>query len=83
VRAAAPAGPVGSRQDALRRLAEVADFFRQTEPHSPLPHLIDRAVRWASMSFEELLLDVMKSNDALTPVWDTLGIKPRPPDEGA
>jgi type VI secretion system protein ImpA len=83
VRAAAPAGPVGSRQDALRRLAEVADFFRQTEPHSPLPHLIDRAVRWAGMSFEELLLDVMKSNDALTPVWDTLGIKPRPPDEGA
>jgi type VI secretion system protein ImpA len=77
----AASGPVGSRQEALRRLSEVADFFRRTEPHSPLPHLIDRAVRWAGMSFEDVLLDVMKRNDALTPVWDTLGIKP--PGEGA
>ena len=82
-RAQALAGPIGSRSQALQRLREVAEFFRQSEPHSPLPHLIDRAVRWAGMSFEELLVDVMKNNDVLTPVWNTLGIKPPPPDPGA
>ena len=81
-RAQAVSGPIGSRPQALARLREVAEFFRQTEPHSPLPHLIDRAVRWAGMSFEELLVDVMKNNDVLTPVWNTLGIKAPPPESG-
>jgi hypothetical protein len=81
-RAQTVSGPIGSRPQALARLREVAEFFRQTEPHSPLPHLIDRAVRWAGMSFEELLVDVMKNNDVLTPVWNTLGIKAPPPESG-
>src|SRR5690606_10362529 len=29
-------GPIGSREDALRRLEEIARFFRATEPHTPL-----------------------------------------------
>jgi type VI secretion system protein ImpA len=67
---------IATRQEALARLREVAEFFRRTEPHSPLSHLIERAVRWGGMSFEELLRDVVKSNDALAQVWETLGIRP-------
>lgn len=74
--ASAAAGPIASREQALLRLREVADFFRRTEPHSPVSHLVDRAVRWGGMSFEELLLDVVKNNDALSQIWETLGIKP-------
>ena len=69
-------GPIGSREQALARLREVADFFRRTEPHSPVSHLVDRAVRWGGMSFEEVLLDVVKKGEALTQIWETLGIKP-------
>src|SRR5947209_331044 len=36
-------GPVRSRADALRRLEEVAGFFQQTEPHSPVAYLVQRA----------------------------------------
>jgi type VI secretion system protein ImpA len=80
-RGAVASGPIATRQDALVRLREVAEFFRRTEPHSPLSHLIERAVRWGGMSFEELLRDVVKSNDALAQVWETLGI--RPPSSGS
>lgn len=76
-------GAIATRQDALARLREVAEFFRRTEPHSPLSHLIERAVRWGGMSFEELLRDVVKSNDALAQVWETLGIRPPSSDSGA
>lgn len=68
------AGPIASRQDALRTLGLVADFFRRTEPHSPISYLVQRAVRWGSMPLEELLKEVVKSDDALRNIWETLGI---------
>jgi type VI secretion system protein ImpA len=73
--AAGPSGPLGSRQDALKKLSEVADFFRRTEPHSPVSHLVERAVRWGHMTFEEVMRDVVKSDDALSQIWETLGIR--------
>jgi len=39
----ASSGPITSRDDAYRRLREVAEYLRQIEPHSPVPPLIDRA----------------------------------------
>ncbi len=69
-------GPLGSRADALGRLSEVAQFFRQTEPHSPVSRLIERAVRWGNMPFEELLQDVLKNDQALSQIWETLGVSP-------
>jgi type VI secretion system protein ImpA len=70
-----PTGPIGSRADALRTLGLVADFFRRTEPHSPISYLVQRAVRWGSMPLEELLKEVVKSDDALAHIWETLGIR--------
>lgn len=75
--AAAPAvatGPISSRQDALRTLGLVADFFRRTEPHSPISYLVQRAVKWGNMPLEDLLREVVKSDDALRHIWETLGI---------
>jgi type VI secretion system protein ImpA len=74
--AGAATGPLGSRADALARLSEVARYFRETEPHSPVSRLIERAVRWGNMSFEEVLRDVVKNESALSEIWDTLGVKP-------
>jgi type VI secretion system protein ImpA len=74
--AAGVSGPLRSRAEALHALEEVAKFFSQTEPHSPISHLIRRAVRWGKMPLEELLQEVVKSPDALTHIWETLGISP-------
>jgi type VI secretion system protein ImpA len=69
-------GAIGSRAEALARLSDVARYFRDTEPHSPVSRLVERAVRWGNMSFEELLRDVVKSDSALQEIWETLGVKP-------
>jgi type VI secretion system protein ImpA len=63
------------RDDALRRLAAVAAYFRRTEPHSPVSYLVGRAIRWGEMPLEEWLHDVIGNDDVLSRVRETLGLK--------
>ena len=63
------------RSEALRRLAAVAEFFRKTEPHSPISYLVQRAARWGEMPLEEWLREVIKDDSVLGGVRETLGIK--------
>ncbi|HNH82966.1 MAG TPA: type VI secretion system protein TssA [Acidobacteriota bacterium] len=67
-------GPIRSRQDALTMLADVATYYRQAEPHSPIPYLIERAIRWSNLSLQEWLREALKSDDALSNVQDLLGL---------
>ena len=57
-------GPVRSRQDAIRALDAVAQFFRQTEPSSPVPLFVERAKRLVAKSFLEVLEDMMPDSVA-------------------
>jgi type VI secretion system protein ImpA len=68
-------GPLRSREDALTRLREVADFFRRTEPHSPVPYLIQRAINWSRMSFDQLLAELVKDENSRHDIHTTLGIR--------
>ena len=63
------------RSEALRRLAAVAEFFRKTEPHSPISYLVQRAARWGEMPLEAWLREVIKDDTVLGGVRETLGIK--------
>jgi type VI secretion system protein ImpA len=73
--AAAAAGPISTRDEALRALVQAADWFRKHEPHSPIAALVARAVRWGSMPFEAVLREVVQDEGALARVWNTLGIE--------
>ncbi|HEX4950722.1 MAG TPA: type VI secretion system protein TssA [Blastocatellia bacterium] len=66
-------GAIRSRQEALKRLAEIASFFRQTEPHSPVSYAVDRAVKWGNMPLDAWLADVLKEGAALESVREVLG----------
>jgi type VI secretion system protein ImpA len=55
---ASASGVVTSRQDAIRALDAVADFFRRTEPSSPIPMFLERAKRLVSKDFLEVLADI-------------------------
>jgi type VI secretion system protein ImpA len=68
------AGPIKTRQDALRRLAEVADYFRRTEPHSPVSYLVQRAITWGQMPLDAWLTDVIKDGTLLASIRETLGL---------
>jgi type VI secretion system protein ImpA len=78
---AVPAGAVASREDALRALENIANFFRKTEPLSPLSYTLDEAVRRGRMSWPELLAEIVADRDSRNAILTTLGIKPPPPDE--
>jgi type VI secretion system protein ImpA len=64
-----------SRADALRQLAAVGDYFRRTEPHSPVSYLIQRAVRWGEMPLEAWLQNVIHDESVLDQLRETLGLK--------
>ena len=50
---------VKSRDDAFRQLAQISQFFRQTEPHSPISYVIEKAVKWGNMSLGELIQELI------------------------
>jgi type VI secretion system protein ImpA len=66
-------GPIATRTDALRRLAEVADYFQRAEPHSPVAYLVQRAIKWGQMPLELWLEDVIKDGAVLGQLKETLG----------
>jgi type VI secretion system protein ImpA len=70
---------LGDRAAALQQLAEVAAFFRRTEPHSPVSYLVQRAVQWGHMPLENWLRDVIKDEAVLANLRDTLGLKEASP----
>lgn len=68
------AGPIEHRAQALQQLQQVADFFRRTEPHSPVAYLASRAVQWGNMPLHEWLRTVIKDGTTLAQVEELLGI---------
>lgn len=67
--------PVSGRAEALRRLAEVAQYFQRTEPHSPVAYLVQRAIKWGQMPLEVWLEDVIKDGAVLGHLKETLGLE--------
>ncbi|HQU82193.1 MAG TPA: type VI secretion system protein TssA [Pyrinomonadaceae bacterium] len=71
---AVAAGAIQNRKDALKRLADIADFFQKTEPHSPVSYLVQRAVKWGNMPLDGWLQDVIKDESVLFQLRQTLGL---------
>ncbi len=75
--ASSPPGKIKTRRDAYRMLSEVADFLERTEPHSPTPHLIRRAVSWGNMTLDQLLCEIVRDEGDLRFIYDLLGLENR------
>ena len=73
VQAGFTGGAIKSRQDAVRALDAVADYFRRTEPSSPIPLLVERAKRLVAKDFLEVLADI--APDALAVARSAGGLK--------
>jgi len=66
-------GAIQGRADALKRLGQLADYFRKAEPHSPISYLVNRAIKWGNMPLETWLQDVIKDESVLSELRQTLG----------
>ena len=67
-------GVVTTREQAFQQLLLLADFFRRTEPHSPLSYSIERVVRWGQMPLPELLGEIITEDDARKNLFWLAGI---------
>jgi len=72
---AVPAGgPLQSRAQALAQLRAVADYFRRTEPHSPVAYLADKAAHWGEQPLHVWLRSVVKDDAAFAHIEEMLGV---------
>ena len=63
-----------TREDAFRSLLQVADFFRRTEPHSPVSYALEQAVRWGRMPLPELLQELISDEAVRKDLFRRTGI---------
>lgn len=74
-----PSGPLQTRDEAFRMLEAVADYFRRTEPHSPLSYSLEQCVRWGRMPLPDLLAEIIPDEAARAAVFRLTGIRPPAP----
>lgn len=65
---------IKSREEAFVLLEAVAGYLMRTEPHSPVPYLVRRAVAWGDMSFAELLAQFISNPAELEHMYNFLGV---------
>jgi type VI secretion system protein ImpA len=73
--AAVTNGPIQDRAQALAQLRAVAQFFRRTEPHSPVAYLADKAANWGEQPLHVWLRAVVKDDASLARLEELLGVE--------
>jgi type VI secretion system protein ImpA len=68
-------GPIQTRTQALAQLRLVAEFFRRTEPHSPVAYLADKAAKWGEQPLHLWLRAVVKDEATLGRLEEMLGVE--------
>ncbi|TWU31944.1 type VI secretion system protein TssA [Novipirellula artificiosorum] len=65
---------VANREDAFRMLLQASEFFRKTEPHSPVGYMLQKAVRIGRMELPDLLQEMITDEDVLVRFAERTGI---------
>lgn len=63
-----------TRADAYSLLTEAAEFLRITEPHSPIPYLVFRAVNLGKLPFPKLVRQLVREDGILDELQREFGI---------
>lgn len=66
---------VMSREQAFRAIQQLADYFKRTEPHSPIAYLLEKAVRWGKMPLPRLLHELIFDQPTLTELYRVMGVE--------
>jgi type VI secretion system protein ImpA len=74
--ATGPRKKLVTREDAMASLLEIAEYFRRTEPQSPIAYTIDEAIRRGRMSWPELMSELVQDQNVRNGIMVSLGIKP-------
>jgi len=61
---------IGSREEAYNLLRLAANYLLETEPHSPVPYLVQRAISWGQMPLNQVMAELL--NDDRSRVFNLL-----------
>jgi type VI secretion system protein ImpA len=67
-------GTIQGRAEAYQLLGLAADYLLRTEPHSPVPYLVKRALVWGRMSLDELLRELVPDDSSVRTIHTLLGM---------
>jgi len=72
-----PPGAIQNRAQALAQLRAVAQFFRRTEPHSPVSYFADKAADAGEQNLHDWLRTVVKDDATMAHIEELLGVQRR------
>ncbi|MGF1715830.1 ImpA family type VI secretion system protein [Photobacterium chitinilyticum] len=71
---------VTNRDQAFHQIRDIADYFRKTEPHSPVAYLLEKAIRWGYMPLPELMTELLSNQqETIDRIFNLTGLD----EEGA
>jgi len=65
---------LNNRHEAIKALHKIEQYFRTTEPHSPISYAIAQAIRWSELSLPELLAELVNDPNARADYFKLTGI---------
>jgi type VI secretion system protein ImpA len=68
-------GPIATREQAFKQLLIIAEFFRKTEPHSPVSYVLEKSVKWGNMPLQELMKELIPDSSSLQHYGMLTGVK--------
>ncbi len=68
-------GPIRNRTDAYAQLAEAAEYISHDDPHSPVPHLIYKAIEWGQMNTAELYQELFIQYQGQLNIFEMMGLE--------
>jgi type VI secretion system protein ImpA len=68
-------GTITSREQAFEQLLAIAQFFKETEPQSPLIFAIEQVVRWGRTPLPNLLMELIPDDSVRKNLFTLVGIK--------
>jgi len=71
---------INTRDEAFRTLLKVSEYFRHTEPHSPISYNLEQAIKWGKMALPELLGELISDEKARREYFRLVGIKEQEKD---
>ncbi|MDX1391089.1 MAG: type VI secretion system protein TssA [Rheinheimera sp.] len=63
-----------TREQVLSSLQQAAEFFRKTEPHSPVSYALEQVLHWSALSLPELLQELIDDNNSRNQYFRLAGI---------
>lgn len=63
-----------NREQALQMISEIANYFAQYEPHSPVSYLLRQSIQCSRLPLHQWLAQVIKNQSSLESIQELLGV---------